>query len=111
MKTKMVDEFLATEDRVSMARSLEVRVPFLDQELVEHALSIPGDLKVPRPGTKKLVYRKALEGLLPAEVLNRPKAGFSFDPVAQFERDLQDRARRELTPARLGGLGFFEPRV
>jgi asparagine synthase (glutamine-hydrolysing) len=110
LKTKLVDEYLATEDRVSMARSLEVRVPFLDQSLVEYALSIPGELKVPRAGEKKLVYRRALAGLLPREVLSRPKAGFSFDPVAQFQRDLRERARRELTRERLGELSYFEPR-
>jgi len=110
LRTKLVDDYLATEDRVSMARSLEVRVPLLDRELVEYALSIPGYLKAPRSREKKLVYRSALSGLLPAEVLEARKTGFSFDPVAQFERDLRDRARAELTPSRLGALGYFEPR-
>ncbi len=111
METKLVDEYLATEDRVSMARSLEVRVPFLDRRLVEFALSIPGDLKAPRPDRKKLVYRHALGGLLPRDVIERPKAGFSFDPVAQFQRDLRERAARELTRRRLGELGFFDGRL
>jgi len=110
VRTKMVDEYLATEDRVSMAHGLEVRVPFLDRRVVEHALSLPGDLKAPRGGPKKRVYREALRGLLPEEVLERPKRGFSFDPVVQFERDLRVRAAAELTPARLAELGWFDPR-
>ena len=110
MRTKLVDEYLATEDRVSMAHSLEVRVPFLDRRLVEAAVTLPGDLKAPRPGQKKLVYRESLRGLVPPALLDRPKRGFSFDPVAQFTRDLAGQARRELTPARLSELGYFEPR-
>ncbi|MCH8330845.1 MAG: asparagine synthase (glutamine-hydrolyzing) [Bacteroidetes bacterium] len=67
---------LRDTDQMSMANSLEVRVPFLDHELVEFVLSVPDELKV--NGSPKKLLTNALPGLLPQEIIDRPKMGFTF---------------------------------
>jgi asparagine synthase (glutamine-hydrolysing) len=71
----LVDDMLHYSDRVSMAHSLEVRVPFLDHEVVELAATIPPALKVRGTTTKHLVKRIA-RGLVPDEIIDKPKTGF-----------------------------------
>ena len=71
----LVDDMLHYSDRVSMAHSLEVRVPFLDHEVVELAATIPAALKVRGTTTKHLVKRIA-RGLVPDEIIDKPKTGF-----------------------------------
>jgi asparagine synthase (glutamine-hydrolysing) len=66
---------LLVEDKLSMAHSLESRVPFLDNELVDLALTIPASLKL-HGGISKSLFRKAMRGVLPEEVLARGKTGF-----------------------------------
>jgi asparagine synthase (glutamine-hydrolysing) len=73
-KTYLV-ELLMKQDRMSMACSLESRVPFLDHTLVEFAAHIPDRLKI-RGGVSKFVFKKAVEGSLPAEIVHRRKMGF-----------------------------------
>jgi asparagine synthase (glutamine-hydrolysing) len=73
-KTYLV-ELLMKQDQMSMACSIESRVPFLDHQLVEFAARVPDSLKI-RNGTGKYILKKAVEDLLPAEILNRPKMGF-----------------------------------
>ena len=69
---------LQRADRMSMAHSIELRVPFLDLEVVENALQIPAGLKVHKKGRmEKWLLRKAFDGVLPDEVLWRKKAEFS----------------------------------
>jgi len=103
---KMVDDFLMNEDRTSMANSLEVRVPFLDKDLVEFAFSIPARVKF-AGGRLKPVLKEAMRGILPAETLNKPKWGFTFDAYEQFQKDLRRIARRELTRERILEQGIF----
>lgn len=104
--TKMIEDFLANEDRTSMAHGLEVRVPFLDRELAAFAFSIPVDLKI-RGNETKHVFRKAMQGLLPAQTLRKKKWGFSFDPYHQFQKDLGTVARRILTREQVEARGIF----
>jgi asparagine synthase (glutamine-hydrolysing) len=78
------DDLLPLSDRVSMAHSLEVRVPFLDHELVEFAARIPARFKVHR-FHKKVLFRKAIAPWLPSEHFSRPKQGFSV-PMAAWLR-------------------------
>jgi len=68
------DTFLEKVDRATMAASLEVRVPFLDHDLVDFVASLPGEKKMPG-GRQKWLLKAALEGIVPAEVLQGPKAG------------------------------------
>ncbi|HLE85669.1 MAG TPA: asparagine synthase (glutamine-hydrolyzing) [Thermoanaerobaculia bacterium] len=108
LRSKMVDDFLANEDRMSMASSLEVRVPLLDREVVELAFSLPLEVKF-RRRERKAVMRRALAPHLPAEVLRKPKRGFTFDPYEQVRKDLGELCRRELTPAFLAEQGIVRP--
>ncbi|HET8606525.1 MAG TPA: asparagine synthase (glutamine-hydrolyzing) [Gaiellaceae bacterium] len=71
----LVDDMLHYFDRTSMAHSLEVRVPFLDHELVEWAARLPARLKVRGLGTKVLL-KQAARGLVPDEIVDKPKIGF-----------------------------------
>ncbi|HEY5657316.1 MAG TPA: asparagine synthase (glutamine-hydrolyzing) [Myxococcota bacterium] len=70
------DDILAKVDRASMLNSLEVRSPFLDIELVDFVRRLPHRYKL-RRGTTKFLLRRALRGLLPREILERPKQGFA----------------------------------
>jgi asparagine synthase (glutamine-hydrolysing) len=98
---ELPDVFLEKVDRATMAASLEVRVPFLDHDLVDFVVRLPGDVKLKR-GKKKWLLKRAVEGLVPEEVLRAPKTGFNvpfaywlrtslkplfFDHMAQFERE------------------------
>jgi asparagine synthase (glutamine-hydrolysing) len=76
----LVDDMLHYFDRTSMAHSLEVRVPFLDHELVELCARIPADLKVRRLRTKHIL-REAVRGLVPDWVIDKRKVGFFHGAV------------------------------
>jgi asparagine synthase (glutamine-hydrolysing) len=78
-------ELLMKQDQMSMACSIESRVPFLDHHFVEFAMSIPDSLKI-RGGTQKYVLKKAVEGLLPNEIIHRKKMGFPT-PLRQWLRE------------------------
>jgi asparagine synthase (glutamine-hydrolysing) len=87
----LVDDMLHYFDRMSMAHSLEVRVPFLDHRLVEFAALVPDHLKVgPRLDTK-VVLRQAATGLVPDFVLERPKVGFFSSMVSSWLASQLDR--------------------
>ncbi len=84
LRLTMPDSVLMKVDKMSMATSLEVRVPFLDHALVEFAARIPSDLKFPGLRTKS-IYRKAMLGVLPPFVLDRGKQGYSL-PIKNWLR-------------------------
>jgi asparagine synthase (glutamine-hydrolysing) len=69
-------DILVKADRMSMAHSLELRVPFLDTGVFDVAATIPSELKVTSDGTRKYAMRRALEGVVPPHIVNRPKLGF-----------------------------------
>lgn len=87
----LVDDMLHYFDRASMAHSLEVRVPFLDHELVELASTIPPRLKV-RRFTTKAILRHAARDLVPKAVIDKPKVGFFNAAVDAWFRGQADRA-------------------
>jgi len=78
-------ELLMKQDQMSMAASIESRVPFLDDELVEHVAALPSDLKV-RMWQTKAIFREAVRDIIPAEILTRKKMGFPV-PVGRWLRD------------------------
>jgi len=90
-----------------MCHGLEVRVPFLDRDLVQFALTVPVDLKI-KGNETKYIFRKAMEGLLPEHALRKKKWGFSFNPYYQFQRDLKLVAERVLTRKRVEERGWFK---
>ena len=109
MQTSLVDDMLTKVDRMSMAHGLEVRVPLLDHKLVEFMAKLPSKHKIRRL-TLKYFLKQALRGLLPSEILNRPKAGFHV-PVAHWIKDeLKDLIGDYLSPASLKKQGYFDPK-
>lgn len=104
----LVDDLLVKTDRISMAHSLEVRVPFLDQHVAEFAFSLPRRMKV-RGLQKKRLLRKALEPLLPREVIHGRKQGFSIPIAAWLRGPLEPFAREVLSPAALERQGLLDP--
>jgi asparagine synthase (glutamine-hydrolysing) len=95
-------------DRMSMARSLEMRVPFVDQRLIEIAGSIPLRWKIPGGVTKGL-FREAMAPFLPREVIDAPKRGLNLPIALWLRRDLRDWMHSLLSPERLGRRGYFRP--
>ena len=107
LKTYLPGDILTKVDRASMARSLEVRVPLLDHDLVEWLATMPSSLKLKgREG--KYILKKTLEPHLPREVLYRPKMGFAVPLKAWFRGPLRDRVRNIVTSGSLVESGFFD---
>lgn len=103
-------ELLMKQDQMSMAASIESRVPFLDHPLAEFSASLPERLKV-RGTTTKVVLRRAMRGRLPAAILSRRKMGFPV-PVGAWLRGADGPLLEEfvLSP-RARGRGLFDPEV
>lgn len=89
-KTWLPDNTLAKSDKISMAHSIELRVPFLDEDLVEFAMSLPPSDKL-RFGTHKYLVKAAFKDVLPASVLRRRKAGFPVPITAWIFGEWKDR--------------------
>ena len=108
----MVSLNLNYNDKMSMASSVEVRVPFLDRELAEFAASnIPPNLKLKgffRPTTKHIL-REAMRGILPAEVLHQPKAGFAAPVDYWLAHDLRQLVDDLLSETNIAKRGLFRP--
>jgi asparagine synthase (glutamine-hydrolysing) len=93
LSTYLPGDILTKVDRASMAVSLEARVPLLDHHLVEFAVSLPASLKM-RDGSGKWILRRAIEGLVPQDVLSRPKQGFTLPLRQWFRGPLRARIER-----------------
>jgi hypothetical protein len=107
-KTYLPGDILTKVDRASMAHSLEVRTPFLDYEFVEWAASLPAGVKL-RGGEGKAVLKKALEPVLPREVLYRSKMGFAVPIDVWFRGSLKERLAATIKGPRLAESGIFDP--
>ena len=105
---------LTYNDKMSMASSVEVRVPFLDRELAEFvAWNVPPDLKLKgsfRPTTKHIL-RQAMRDILPREVLHQPKAGFAAPVDYWLAHDLKEMVDDLLAPSEIRKRGLFRPEV
>ena len=99
---------LVVEDKVSMAHSLESRVPFLDNELVELARRIPTRVKHTHNGGKP-VLRRAMSGLLPPEILQKKKQGFSPPDQSWYRGPTMDYIQETLLDPRSLGRRYFRP--
>lgn len=105
---RLPDLILHRVDRTSMAHSLEVRVPFLDHHLVEFCATIPPWLKL-HWRREKYVLRRALQGLLPREIVWRKKRGLTAPVQRWFRGRLPEFAEELLSAPRLRAAGYFEP--
>jgi asparagine synthase (glutamine-hydrolysing) len=100
---------LAYTDKMSMAASTEVRVPLLDDQLMEHVARIPPRLKL-HGLTRKYVFKRSMERILPRDVIWRPKAGFGAPIRGWLVNDLKPMVDDLLSPSTVAARGFFEPR-
>ena len=107
LKTYLVGDINTKVDRASMAHSLEVREPLMDHPLVEWLATLPTPLKV-RGSEGKLLLKKAMEPLLPAEVLYRPKMGFAVPLERWFRGPLRQRVKDAVLGERLAATGWFD---
>lgn len=107
MAVSLPDDMLVKVDRMSMAHSLEVRVPFLDHQLVEFVSKLPVRTRMPHFKLKWLL-RDSMRGLLPDEILDRPKHGFGVPLSAWFRNDLAGYARNLLLSGEARGSGFYD---
>jgi asparagine synthase (glutamine-hydrolysing) len=105
-RTQLPDDLLMLTDRMTMAASLECRVPLLDHELVELAAHIPAGIKV-AGGELKSLLKKALADVLPAEILERPKRGFGAPMGAWLKGTLAELLRGALSRERITARGLF----
>jgi len=106
-KTYLPDDILALGDRLSMAHSLEVRVPFVDHELVNAVFPLPDRLKVGLRRGKPLL-RCALRSRLPSAHFSAPKRGFVGPTASWLRNELRAPLCDELSAARMGRLGYFD---
>jgi asparagine synthase (glutamine-hydrolysing) len=87
-RTQLSEDLLLLTDKITMARSIECRVPFLDHKLVEAAARVPARLKL-KDGELKHVLKRSLQGVIPDTILNRGKRGFGAPVGAWFKAELQ----------------------
>jgi len=104
----LVDNCLAKVDRMSMACSIEARVPLLDKEVVELAFQLPAELKYTGSETKILLKRVAARHV-PRQCVYRPKQGFSIPIKNWLKTEFRDLLEDSLSPQRIAADGLFEP--
>jgi asparagine synthase (glutamine-hydrolysing) len=101
-------ELLMKQDQMSMAASIESRVPFLDHKLVEFSARMPREMKL-RGSTTKWILREAMKGILPAEILDRPKMGFPVPVGNWFRGEFSHIVDEYVLSPRAAERGIFDP--
>jgi asparagine synthase (glutamine-hydrolysing) len=94
---------------MTMAHSIEARVPLLDHKLIEFVQTIPASLKL-RSGTTKHILKSAVRGLIPDEIIDRPKQGFGVPVNKWFNHELRDLLHDTLTDSKTRQRGYFSQR-
>jgi asparagine synthase (glutamine-hydrolysing) len=107
VKTWLADVYMEKVDKATMAASLEGRLPILDHRLVELAFQIPGRFKIRGRSTKQ-IFKKAVAGLLPPDVLRKPKHGFAVPTDPWFRGSLKSFVFDTLMDERTRSRGYFD---
>jgi asparagine synthase (glutamine-hydrolysing) len=110
IQTYLADNILTKVDIASMAHSLEVRCPLVDQEVMQFAASLPGSLKIRGLKTKWLL-RQVAKDLLPKRILTRPKRGFGLPIDRWMREDLESLSRDVLLDQTARERGLFDPKA
>ena len=106
-ETYLPEDVLTKVDRMSMAHSIESRVPLLDNEVIDFAASLPASMKI-REGRRKHILKEAIAGLLPDNILNRKKQGFGVPLGVWFKGGLTDIFADVLGSPRARQRGYFQ---
>ncbi|HEX6996393.1 MAG TPA: asparagine synthase (glutamine-hydrolyzing) [Gammaproteobacteria bacterium] len=109
-RTQLSEDLLLLTDKMTMACSIECRVPFLDHRLVELVARIPAEQKAPK-GRLKAILKDALRDVLPRPVLERRKRGFGAPVGAWFRQELVPLRRKLLDPRVVAARGLLDPAV
>jgi len=109
-KTWLPDDLLVKADKMTMANSVELRVPFLDHKLLEFAAQLPRDQKV-RGLTTKYLAKKALAKHVPDEILQRRKVGFPVPYEAWLRNDLRNWVNGILRDSKTVSRGYFQQKT
>jgi asparagine synthase (glutamine-hydrolysing) len=113
-KVYLPDDILVKVDRMSMAHSLETRVPFLDHRLVEFVATIPDNLKLRksiRGKIGKYILKRAFNTLLPEVIQKRQKHGFTLPVDLWFRDELREMALDVLSESQVKRIGILNPRA
>jgi asparagine synthase (glutamine-hydrolysing) len=105
-QTYLVDDILQKVDRATMSVSLEGREPFLDQDIIEWAATLPTDYKY-RDGQKKFILKQIVHKYLPKEIMERPKMGFAIPVESWLQHELKDLVQTYLSKEQLEKHGLF----
>lgn len=109
IKSYLVDDILVKVDRMSMANSLEARVPFLDHRFVEFAATIPSELRLNGKRTKHIL-KSSLQHELPMNIIERGKEGFSIPIKNWVKNELKPMMMSALSEQNVKDKGFFDPK-
>jgi asparagine synthase (glutamine-hydrolysing) len=109
-KTYLPGDILTKVDRMSMAHSIEARVPLLDHELIEFVETIPSNLKL-RGQTTKHILKQAMADLIPNEIIHRPKMGFGVPLRKWLNNELRELLYDTLTDRRARERGLLDPQA
>jgi asparagine synthase (glutamine-hydrolysing) len=107
-ETYLPDDVLTKVDRMSMAHSIESRVPLLDNDVIDFAASLPSSMKIVN-GRRKHILKEAVRDLLPASILDRRKQGFGVPLGVWFRGELAGLFSDVLDSPRARQRGYFEP--
>jgi len=105
-KTSLPDDLLIKADRMTMVNSMELRVPFLDHEVLEFAAGLPTDYRVKRLTTKRIL-KHAFRNHIPKEIINRKKAGFPLPIERWIKKELRNQVREILLSRKCLDRGYF----
>lgn len=108
-KTYLPGDILTKVDRMSMANSLETRSPLLDHELIEYVTQIPSSMKL-KGREQKYIFKKAIEGFVPREILYREKQGFGVPIADWINSQMKERITGDLASRRFIERGYFDPK-
>ena len=106
IKYWLPDDLLMKVDKMTMGNSLEAREPFLDYRLVEFAFNIPSRYKI-KNGEEKYIFKKAIDNILPREIVGRKKHGFNV-PIKQWFRESKDIIDQYMSKDRLKKVDYID---
>lgn len=106
----LADDLMIKNDRMTMANSLEARVPFTDNDLVRYLASVPVNHKLPR-NKKKYLLRTAMQAYLPKEITTKKKVGLEMPYSSWLRNELREMAEEAFSPGSLNSTGMFNSKT